>query len=105
MQRVSCLDLLRFQWKSGTGEQLEDDGNMLEVWRSGCLIHTDQEIPIGTPVTISAGGSRIDAQVQGNEHDEFGYYVELRTTRPWFPNRYRPAYVLPTAAVRHLRAG
>jgi hypothetical protein len=92
----SCLDLLRISWGSNELEPKQTVGTLLEVSRSGGLLHIDEGIAPGTKVNIYLpDGQQISAEVQSFEQDEFGYYVALQISGAWFPVQYWPEYMLP----------
>ena len=92
----SCLDLLRISWGSENCALKQTVGTLLEVSRSGGLLHIDEAIAPGTKVSIYLEcNQQIDAEVQSFEQDEFGFYVALQTAGAWFPVQYWPSYMLP----------
>lgn len=80
--------MIRFR-SSTTGFQ-SDSGILLEVWPSGGLLHIEEAMPPGTTIQLLVGERQPAATVRNTEHDEFGYYVEFNTEKPWFPAAYRP---------------
>lgn len=101
---VSCLEVVGVRWNSGESQVLEDWGNLLEIWPLGGIIHVGKSIPVGTVVAVKLPGGEISAKVQSTQQDEFGFYLELRVKKPWFPHQYQPIYQLPHQSVERLRA-
>jgi len=95
----SCLDLLRITWASTTAEPKETVGILLEVSRSGGVLHIDEPVAPGTIITIQLGdGNKVEAEVQSFEEDEFGCYLALQVVGSWFPVQYWPSLMLPDSA-------
>lgn len=92
----TCLDLLRISWGADELEPKETVGTLLEVSRTGGLLHIDEGIAPGTKLKVYLPDDhQIEAEVQSFEQDEFGYYIALQISDAWFPVQYWPAYMLP----------
>ena len=96
-EHFACMDVLPIHWATGNSGALSilDQrqsvcGILLEVWRSGGLLHVDEPIASGTVISLLVGGEEIKAEVEGYETDEFGCYLRLKVNEPWFPLRYQP---------------
>ena len=99
-----CLDLLEITWFSDSGEQSEEFAALLEISRSGGILHTDCPIADGTRIRIRLDQtSAVDAEVEGYEQDQYGWYLKVKTTQPWFPNLFQPAFALSTASEREMQ--
>ena len=72
------------------GQRKSSCGILLEVWRTGGLLHVDDSIPPGTVISMMVAGQEMTAEVEGYETDEFGCYLTLKVHEPWFPLRYNP---------------
>jgi hypothetical protein len=103
-EHISCLETIDVRWKSDDSQVLEDWGNLLEIWPLGGVIHVGQPISISTEIVVGLPNVRISAKVQSVEQDEFGYYLQVRVEKPWFPDMYKPLYQLPARAAKHLKA-
>jgi hypothetical protein len=103
-EHISCLEAVDVRWKSDGSKVLADWGSLLEIWPLGGVIHVGQRIPIGTDIVVGLPNVKISAKVQSIQQDEFGYYVQVRVKKPWFPELYQPQYQLPPQAAKHLRA-
>lgn len=95
----SCMDVVPVSWSASSDgsplslmeRQQTACGILLEIWHSGGVLHVDEPIPRGTLVSLTVGGQHFRAEVQDYETDEFGCYLRLKTSEPWFPMRYQPS--------------
>ena len=90
----SCLDVIKISWSAAdVGGKCEECAIILEVSESACVLHTNTALPAGAPITLKVEGNRLPAQVSSVEQDEFGSYLTITLTEPWFPALYEPAYL------------
>ena len=97
----SCLDLLKVIWTSEAGDVRDTYAILLEISRTGGILHVDESIAAGSLITIHLDSERaVTAQVERYEQDEFGVYLYVQMTTPWFPLHYFPPYMLPDEDAR-----
>jgi hypothetical protein len=93
----NCLDMVPINWSpSGAGDSGSDDGILLEVWRTGGLVHSCVRIPTDSLIELVPGSRIIQAQVSSCEPDEhYGFIVQVSVDPDhydnWFPESYSPA--------------
>ena len=91
-QQFYCLDVVHIQ--TSPASRLECDcGVLLEIWHSGGVIHADEPMAKGQKFTISVDGRQVEAEVQGSQQDEYGFYLAFKVNAPWFPESYQPPYL------------
>ena len=91
-QQFYCLDVVHIQ--TSRASRLECDcGVLLEIWRSGGVIHSDEPMAKGQRFKILVDGRQVEAEVQSFQQDEYGFYVAFKVNAPWFPESYQPPYL------------
>lgn len=97
-QRYHCLDLLKVTLEDAS--QPLEDAVLLEVWEAGGLLQTGRDIPRGTSFQLACSNGGVLAKVASCGQDDYGYLVEFTvdSRQAWFPQAYRPPYMLPERA-------
>ena len=94
--QYSCLDGIKVCWITDTGDGRAECAIVLEVSESACVLHTTTALNPGKSITLKIDEDhQLPAEVIDLEQDDFGCYLSVRTTKPWFPDVYQPAYLLP----------
>ena len=95
-----CLDLFPINWDDPTGvdDQSAGGGILLEIWRTGGLVHSSLPIAEGAWVEIAPAGHTVQAQVTSCIEDEiYGFLVTVSVNPDqsdnWFPQSYCPPYL------------
>ena len=94
-----CLDMFPIRWsEEGTEDQRSEAGILLEIWKTGGLVHTSMSIPEGSSVELEPSGRTVQAQVTGCQPDDhFGFLVSVSINHNqydnWFPESYSPRYL------------
>jgi hypothetical protein len=98
-QRYLCLDLLDASF-SCVPPMDADCAILVEVWTGGGLLHVDRPVPRDCEAILKGAAVKTRARVLSCMKDERGYVVEITVPagEPWFPEKYFPPYLLPTAA-------
>ena len=91
-QHFFCMDVLHIKAAKGSGAHC-DCGVLLEIWPSGGILQSDEPLAKGERFTVSFDDGQVEAEAQGYEQDEFGYYIKFAVGEPWFPESYHPQYL------------
>jgi len=102
-ERYLSLDVLQVSEESGEGQQ----AIVLEIWRSGALLQTSNAILAGKKINLALEDQSVSAVVDSCEQDPYGYLVTISVDSGthWFPDAYKPAYLLPGNSARSRSAG
>lgn len=103
--QFSCLDGIKVCWITDTGDGRTECAIVLQVSESTCVLHTTSALNPGKSITLKIDEDhQLPAEVYGIEQDDFGCYLSVRTTKPWFPDAYIPSYLLPLEKSPAMRA-
>jgi len=91
-----CYDIFPINWPATSiDDQRSDCGILLEIWRTGGLVHSGIPIPEGL-IELAPQGYAIQGQVVSCEPDEhYGFLVQVSVdpNDNWFPDSYCPVYL------------
>jgi hypothetical protein len=96
-RHYNCLEMVPINWSpSDAGDPGSDNGIVLEVWRTGGLVHSCLPMPKDSLIELVPGGRIIQAQVSSCKPDEhYGFIVQVSVDPDhhdnWFPESYSPA--------------
>jgi hypothetical protein len=97
--RYECLDMFPIKWlPAGIEDPGSECGILLEIWRTGGLVHSSVSIPEDSWVELAPTGRTIQAQVTCCEQDDhYGFLVRVSVSPNqydnWFPESYCPPYL------------
>ena len=75
--RFLCADLITVEWRArGTFQTVE--AVLEDISPLGTCVQVEDEIPHGTPVTITLGGQKLSGEVSYCVYRDYGYFVGIR---------------------------
>ena len=89
-----CYDTFPIRWPpAGVAGPCSECGILLEIWRTGCLVHVGTPISIDSSIDLVPNGHIIKARVTSCEPtDHFGFLVQVLVNpdqhNNWFPESY-----------------
>jgi hypothetical protein len=97
-QHYLCLDLLDATFESAP--PIQDNAILVEVWRTGGLLHINRAVPMHCNVCLAAPAGTVRGKVVSCLKEEAGHVVEftVAANQNWFPETYFPPYLLPAPA-------
>ena len=75
--RFLCADLITVEWRvRGTFRTVE--AVLEDISPLGTCVQVEEEIPHGTPVTLTLGGQKLSGAVSYCVYRDYGYFVGIR---------------------------
>ena len=103
--RFLCADLVRVDWLTGHGLDGRSESRTVEavledICETGICIQLEEMIPIGAPVVISSGETRLCGNVLYCLYRDFGYFagIELLNETKWSSRIFVPQHLTDLAA-------
>jgi hypothetical protein len=89
---AQCLDVVQVTWSENHDREVFDDAIVLEVSRTGGLLHAGLRMPKNLDFRIDVGSRKVAARVDSCVYDGYGFVVRFTVrSREWFPSVYQPA--------------
>ena len=74
--------------------------NLEEIWRTGAVVESEEDAPMGACVALRSCGITLKADVERVEEHEYGYRIEIRfRNREWTPELFKPAHLTDLTAI------
>jgi hypothetical protein len=101
--RFLCADLVQLDWVVGEDEFQTAEAVLEDICETGACVQIDQNIPLGTGVTISKGNQHFSGFVSYCVYRDYGYFVgvELSETSRWSSELFRPDHLTNPADPGH----
>ncbi len=92
--RFLCADLVRVTWRKGDAPR-EIEAVLEDISPLGACVQIDEEIPVGAPITLSAGAHTLSGQVSYCVFRDYGYFAGIRLSDEthWSVGVYVPRHL------------
>jgi hypothetical protein len=94
--RMLCADLVDVRWQDKSGRSRRAVANLEDISLSGACIQLDEQLPLGTKVTISYPKGEYRGVVRYCAFREIGYFAGLQfdTGSKWSQRVFKPLHLL-----------
>lgn len=94
--RMLCADLVDVRWRDSRNRLKRAVANLEDISLSGACIQLDEQVPLGTKVSISYPKGEFTGLVRYCQFREIGYFVGLQfdAGSKWSSRVYKPLHLL-----------
>lgn len=94
--RMLCADLVDARWRDKAGKSRRAVANLEDISLSGACIQLDEQIPLGTRMTITYPKGEYSGVVRYCQFREIGYFVGLQFEpgSKWSQRAFKPLHLL-----------
>ena len=93
--RFVCADLVHVEWLEDQNQERATEAVLEDISRVGACIEVEAQIPLGVPINIALGDTRLFGHVCYCVFRDYGYFVGIRFREDsaWSTGSAEPAHL------------
>ncbi len=97
--RLLCAELVELCWMDSSGRHQRRIANLEDISLSGACLQIENQIPVGTAVSVHYGDGQLLGTVRYCRYEVVGYFagIELVEGCRWSSKHYQPEHLLDPA--------
>jgi hypothetical protein len=105
--RMLCADLVDARWRDKTGKNRRTVANLEDISLSGACLQLDEQVPLGTLMTISHPKGEFTGMVRYCQFREIGYFIGLQfePDSRWSQRVFKPLHLFDPRTLTKNKGG
>lgn len=93
--RMLCADLVDARWRDKQGKGRRAVANLEDISLSGACVQLDEQVPLGTRMTITYPKGKFTGMVRYCQFREIGYFIGLQfePDSKWSQRVFKPLHL------------